>query len=62
MTGPEVAAAMKAEDVECPLSQRVDGKKHSWKWASDGPYIACHYCGELQDAMNGTVITPGRKS
>lgn len=62
MTHDEVTAAMKAEDVECPVSQRVDGKKHSWVWASDGPYVECHYCGELQDAMGGTVITPGRKS
>lgn len=53
---------MDATEVECPLSQRVDGKKHSWYWASDGPYVRCHYCGELQDALNGSVITPGRRA
>lgn len=40
----------------CELSQRVDGKAHSWKWASDGPYIVCHYCGELRDALSGRVL------
>lgn len=47
--------------VECPLSQRVDGKKHSWRFDGDDPYVICVYCDEMQDALNGRVIREGRK-
>lgn len=46
--------------VECPLSERVDGKKHSWEFDGDDPYIVCYYCGEIRDAITGRVIKPGR--
>lgn len=49
-------------EVECPLSDRADGMQHSWRFDGDDPYIRCVYCNELQDALTGTVITPGRKS
>lgn len=46
-------------EVECPLSDRVDGMQHSWRFDGDDPYIRCVYCNELRDALTGTVITPG---
>lgn len=30
----------------CASSERIDGKKHSWKWDGDDPWILCVYCGE----------------
>jgi hypothetical protein len=59
MSAPEGEVTASAE---CPLSRRVDGKKHSWYWASDGFYVKCHYCGELRDALDGMVITLGRRA
>jgi hypothetical protein len=47
-------------DEECTLSQRVDGKKHTWRFDGDDPYIFCHWCGEMRDAITGRVIRPGR--
>lgn len=43
----------------CELSQRVDGKKHSWRFDGDNPYIVCVYCDEMRDALNGRVIRAG---
>ena len=40
----------------CEPSKRVDGKKHSWKFDGDDPYIICHYCGQTRDAINGRII------
>lgn len=45
---------------ECPLSKRVDGKLHSWRFDGDDPYVLCVYCDERRDALTGRVITPGR--
>lgn len=45
----------------CPLSKRVDGPKHSWKFDGDDPYIICFYCEEVRDARTGRVITPGKE-
>lgn len=53
----EVTAA-----VECPLSERVDGKLHTWRFDGDDPYVCCHWCGEVQDALNGNVLVQGRRS
>jgi hypothetical protein len=44
----------------CPLSQRVDGKVHSWRFDGDNPYVICVYCNEFRDALTNRVITPGR--
>lgn len=44
----------------CELSERVDGKKHTWKFDGDDPYIVCSWCGEVRDAIQGWVITKGR--
>lgn len=44
----------------CPLSERVDGPWHSWRFDGDDPYIACAYCGEMRDAISGLLIRPGR--
>ena len=46
---------------ECPLSERVDGKKHSWRFDGDDPYTICHYCGEIRDALTGRVIKEGKR-
>lgn len=43
----------------CPLSERVDGKKHSWVFDGDNPYIICCYCNEMRDALDGRVVRPG---
>lgn len=51
-----------ATDVECPLSQRVDGQLHSWRFDGDDPYVTCVYCDRLQDALTGRVIREGRTS
>lgn len=40
---------------ECKDSLRPDGK-HSWAFDGDDPYIYCHFCGELRDALTGRVI------
>ena len=50
------------QEAECPLSQRVDGKKHTWRFDGDDPYIFCHWCGQYQDALTGDVIRPGRRA
>lgn len=49
-------------DRECPLSERVDGKTHSWRWDGDDPRVVCSYCGEVADALTGRVLIAGRKS
>ena len=41
---------------ECPKSQRVDGKLHSWKFDGDDPYVICVYCGETRDALTGKTV------
>lgn len=43
---------------ECPQSKRVDGKFHSWVFDGDDPYVICHYCGEIRDALTGQKIPP----
>lgn len=48
--------------VECPLSQRVDGLLHSWRFDGDDPYVVCSYCDQMQDALTGRVIRQGRTS
>ncbi len=45
-------------DTECPPSERVDGR-HSWVFDGDNPYIICHYCGMMQDALDGTILREG---
>ncbi|HKY57646.1 MAG TPA: hypothetical protein VJL80_06385 [Aeromicrobium sp.] len=47
-------------DEHCTKSERVDGPKHSWKFDGDNPYIECHYCGEIRDAISGRVIRAAR--
>lgn len=46
--------------AECPVSQRIDGRLHSWKFDGDDPYVICVYCGEMRDALTGVVIRAGR--
>ena len=43
----------------CSLSERVDGKKHGWKFDGDDPYVICHWCKEVRDAITDVVIRPG---
>jgi hypothetical protein len=31
--------------------------KHSWEFDGDDPYVRCRYCGRLQDAISGAVVT-----
>ncbi len=44
---------------ECPPSERVDGKLHTWRWDGDDPRIFCHWCGEMRDALTGRVMRDG---
>ncbi len=44
----------------CPLSERVDGKWHSWRYDGDDPYVICVYCDEMRDAMTGRMVRRGR--
>ena len=48
-----------AEKPECPRSERVDGK-HSWHFDGDDPYVICHWCDRMQDAISGGVIRAGK--
>ncbi len=43
----------------CPRSKRVDGPFHTWLFDGDDPYIKCHWCGEIRDALTGRVIQDG---
>lgn len=52
---------MVTTDTECPLSRRVDGKRHTWQFDGDDPYIECCWCGEYRDALTGAVLKPGRR-
>lgn len=45
----------KDQDV-CPLSERVDGKLHSWKFDGDDPYVVCVYCGQMRDALTENIL------
>lgn len=47
--------------AECPLSQRVDGRLHSWRFDGDDPYVTCVYCDQMQDALTGRVTRPARR-
>lgn len=29
---------------------------HSWGFDGDDPYVICHWCGKMQDALTGRVI------
>jgi hypothetical protein len=46
----------------CPLSKRVDGQRHSWRFDGDDPRVVCVFCGEVRDALTGQVIQAGRAS
>jgi hypothetical protein len=48
--------------LDCPLSERVDGPLHSWRFDGDDPYVICVYCDRMQDARTGRVIREGRTS
>lgn len=47
---------------ECVPSKHVDGKIHSWRFDGDDPYIICHWCGEIRDALNGRIIERGSRN
>lgn len=55
----QVHATLAAREA-CPRSERVDGPWHSDRWASDGPYIECVYCGRLADALSGRTLREAR--
>lgn len=40
----------------CEKSERVDGKKHSWRFDGDDPYVICSYCKEIRDAISGKSL------
>lgn len=42
----------------CPKSRRVN-ESHSWAFDGDDPYVKCHYCGEIRDALTGRVVRSG---
>lgn len=50
---------MAAQDAdyerECKDSLRADGR-HGWAFDGDDPYVYCHFCGEVRDAITGKVI------
>lgn len=50
--------ALEAMGDVCPPSERVNGKKHSWKFDGDDPNVICHYCGEVR--RTGMVIVKGK--
>lgn len=50
---------MSATPAACPAREAADGQ-HSWGFDGDDPYIICHWCDEMQDALTGRVIQPGR--
>jgi hypothetical protein len=53
-------ALREAAKPDCPLSERVDGPLHSWRFDGDDPYVTCVYCDQMQDARTGRVIRQGR--
>lgn len=46
---------------QCSPSLRADGE-HSWKFDGDDPWIECHYCHEVRDALTGFVARPASES
>lgn len=42
-------------DEICENSKRVDGKKHSWVFMGDDPYVKCHYCSQVRDAIHDVI-------
>lgn len=45
---------------ECPCSKRHDGE-HTWRFWGDDPYIYCHFCGEMRDALTNNLVQQGRQ-
>jgi hypothetical protein len=43
----------------CTRPIRVDGNGHSWKFDGDDPYIVCHGCNEIRDAITGVIVRQG---
>ena len=39
----------------CPTS----AAKHSWVFDGDDPYVTCHFCNEMRDAISGVVVRAG---
>lgn len=52
-------AADHRTEEECPTSQRVDGKIHTWLFDGDDPYVKCCWCGKVQDAITGLDLSEG---
>ena len=44
----------------CSLSERVDGKLHSWEFDGDDPYIVCYWCKDRRRAPGGEKMMNGR--
>lgn len=42
----------------CSHTKHVDGKSHGWCFDGDDPYIVCHWCKEVRDAVSGRRIKP----
>lgn len=42
----------------CPTS----AVKHSWVFDGDDPYVVCHFCNEMRDAITGRVVRTGVKT
>ena len=40
----------------CKSSERVDGKRHSWHFEDDDPYVICFYCKQTRDALSGRIL------
>ena len=55
----EATQAPDMGSAHCPRSKRVDGDRHSFAFMGDDPYIKCHWCNEIRDALSGVVIVEG---
>lgn len=55
--GGDVVVPMSGSQV-CPTS----AVKHSWVFDGDDPYVVCHFCNEMRDAITGRVVRTGVKT
>lgn len=44
--------------IDCDEICSDPGRNHSWRFDGDDPYIICHYCGQMRDALTGRILKP----